>query len=137
MFIIFFSQIYFVKGLDLFSEDAPKISENYELINAHLERLFFTKAGSIVGYEKVGSKVLDFFWEPSDASTATRILEEVKFLIKNYEPRITIKELKVNIIKNMGSGHALVIELTYSLAGTENIREEEQSVEFYRVKELN
>lgn len=121
-----------IRGLTLYYDDSPKISEKVEVIYASLERLIFQSVNEVPGLLDVGSKLQDLFWEPATRKTADRMIEEIKFLVSAYESRITLKEVAVNIINLDSNDRGIHIKIDFIINGEFG----EQSVDFNRIVEL-
>ena len=84
------------------------------LIEASIERLLFLELGGIMGALTIGSRILDYFFELATAKNAQAIMEEVKFLVTNFEPRIILNAVGINLIPEQGTIGILIL-LNYSL----------------------
>ena len=121
-----------MKGINLYAEDGPKISEGGALYNVALERLLFQGLNEVPGFLGVGSRLLEYFWEPATQRTASKIIEEIKYMVKTYEKRVTLKSVSVHIINQDTSDRGVQIDLEYEISGTEEVQE----VTFNRIVEI-
>ena len=121
-----------LRGLNILSEKI-KISEDEELISAHLERLIFTPINSIPGFPGIGSRVPSFFWEPGDQELVEDILQEISLLVQAYEPRISTNSIKVTIFNLAPDKTGLIIEIDWSMIVDSTIR---NTTKFFKIREL-
>jgi phage baseplate assembly protein W len=91
-----------MQGLIITDTDI-RIATDSDLINATLERLFFLELGTSVGTLTRGSRILDYLDEGADEVAACAILEEASNLIKNFEPRIVLDGIGVDLTPDGGS----------------------------------
>jgi len=124
-----------MKGLIITGQDvrmgAYDNSTN-ELINASLERLIFCETNAMVGSLDNGSRVLDYFYDKADSSTALAIMDEIKNLIKYNEPRIVLDAIGVNIVPSEGAAGLIIILKYHSI---ENPNKSEY-VKFIKIRTL-
>lgn len=110
-----------MKGLNVLG-GALKISEDEELVGARLERLLFTKPGTIPGEPLVGCYFTDMLWEPMDQITFVRMLDEIQNTIDIYEPNIEIAGIKINISSFDANRELLTIILDWTFKGIKEIK---------------
>lgn len=119
-------------GLTLLNQEGLKIKEDVALLQARLERLFFTSPNDLIGHLGKGSKILDYFWEGDTVENAQAILHEVKWLIRNYEPNIVPISIAVRLSSlDNGAGTALIISLNFYWVGNES---EDYDINIIKVK---
>lgn len=127
--ILYHKGKYLKKMALLFNEEELKIGTLEESIRDSLRRLLFTKIGEIPGLPDIGSRLYLYFDEPADEVSANDILNEVQFLIENYEPRITTTALLVDY-----DGNGVIVEIKYII--NSDPTQTERFAEFYETKSL-
>lgn len=108
-------------GISL-NNDLEIKSEN-DLIHSSIERLFFGEIESMIGGLNKGSRLLDYMYEPLNEKTAVAILNECRDLIDNYEPRIELQTINVEIIEGPAE-NGLIIHLEFNKIQTPDIIED-------------
>ena len=66
-------------------------------IKQSIKNLLLTRKGERLFNSNIGTSLSDLLFEPVDYGTADTIRDEIKYVIRNYERRIQILELSVNI----------------------------------------
>jgi phage baseplate assembly protein W len=104
-----------MKGIAVTSETIEILSD-VELASHRLERLISIAVGEIPGIPRAGSRLKELFWEPLDAETSLQAIEEVKTLIKLYEPNILVTSISVYIQTLNSDSQGMIIEINAQLA---------------------
>jgi phage baseplate assembly protein W len=114
--LIFFKDL----ALDITVNSQGDISDvvNAESIKQGLRMMIDTARGSRIFLPDYGCRVRAFLFEPFDEDTARRIGEELQNTIKNYEKRIQLLNLQVQMDFNDNSYEINVI---YKIIATNQI----------------
>jgi len=67
-----------------------------------------------------GSGLADLVFAPADATTAGRIIYEVRTALERWEPRIDV--LDVEVTPDPGDAAALYVDITYAIRGANDRR---------------
>lgn len=74
--------------------DVAKNKDEYAIIGA-MKNLFFTNFYERPFQPQIGSNIRRMLFEPMDGITSSAIKDDITNVIKNYEPRIDLKGVKV------------------------------------------
>lgn len=94
-----------------FSGDLSVLT-NEKAVAQSLKNLLMTEQGEIPFNPRVGSGIKRLLFEPVSEVVTITLKEKVVATIKNYEPRITLKELN---IKDDPETNSYVIEISYTV----------------------
>jgi len=94
-------------------------------IKQSLKSLLLTRKGERLFNSSLGTSLSDLLFESLDFGTATSIRSEIKTIISNYEPRIRILKLDVDI--NF-EDNGYDISLVYEVVGRDDLK---ANVEFF------
>jgi phage baseplate assembly protein W len=120
-----------MEGPVLNSKNSSILSGN-SYIAARLERLFFISEGEMLGNPDYGSRLIEFFHEPLDETTADDIINEISFLMQEREPEIELEDITVSILNDDSGSNGLIISLTvYNV-----VDQETEVIEFFKVIEV-
>lgn len=93
-----------------------KISNLVEQINHDLERLLFIDPSEAIGNLDKGSFLTRYFFEPINEETMQAVIDEIANVIKTYEPRIILKDLKVHVKNKVIENYNLInIKFDYEI----------------------
>lgn len=120
-----------MKGL-VIDDKGARIAEGKDHTSAKIERLFFTQEGGILGHPQWGSRIIEYFYEPSDEESANEIINEMTFLL-NERDTIEIDELSVDLIAGESGSNGVILKVN---AFTEESQLEPQEIEFFRIVEI-
>jgi hypothetical protein len=120
-----------MKGL-VIDDAGPRIAEGKDHTSARIERLFFTQEGGILGHPDWGSRIIDYFYEPSDEENANEILNEMTFLL-NERDSIVIDELSVDLVAGEAGTNGVILKVNVFEDDSET---EVQEIEFFRITEI-
>ena len=81
---------------------------NEAAIRRSLLNLLLTKKGSRPFYPEYGSTIFNFLFEPNSAFTVHNIKESIASTIKRFEPRVTLRNVDVNI-----EDHGITLNMSY------------------------
>jgi len=88
---------------------------NKESIKQSVRMLLNTARGTRIFSPTYGARIRGFLFEPFDENTASRIGEEIRETIENFEPRIVL--IDINVIMNIQTT-SYDVEVVYQLANT-------------------
>ena len=108
------------------------ILEDTVLASHRLERLISIAVGEIPGIPQAGSRFMELFWQPLDAQTSLQMIEEIKTLVRLYEPNISITSIAVYIQTLNSDAQGAVIEINAQLVNNKK----EFGVKVVRVKDV-
>lgn len=91
---------------------------NKDSIKQSIRLLLNTPKGSRIFLPEYGCRVKAFLFEPFDESTAKRLGEEIQEAIQNYEPRIEILNINVNMKWDTTE---YTVVMVYRLANTQTL----------------
>lgn len=66
-------------------------------IKQSIKNLLLTRKGERLFNYNIGTSLADLLFEPADYGTADTIRDEIKVILNNYEKRISLLELSVDI----------------------------------------
>lgn len=89
---------------------------NKESVKQSINMILGTARGSRIFLPNYGSRVKAFLFEPFEESTATRLGAEIEETLKNYEPRIDILNINVNMDWNT---YQYDVTIAYRLKNTQ------------------
>lgn len=115
-----------MQGLSV--KTSVEIKYGKEYLYDRLERLFFLK-NELPGYIKEGSSIMDYFWEPADSTTVSKIIFEVKRLISKYEEDLNVTAISVGFVPLTSNEVTLIIELELTYSG-----EDTDVLTFYKIR---
>lgn len=106
------------------TEDLSVVKDSAD-IKQSLKGLLLTRKGERLFNSSLGTKLSDLLFESLDFATASSIRDEILFIIKNYEQRIRILKLDVDIdFEDNGYD----ISLVYEIVGRDDLT---ANVEFF------
>lgn len=73
------------------------VTKNDDAIKRAVMNLVLTQPGERFFNLNIGSKVRNLLFEPLDFITASLIQSEIEYTIKAFEPRVTLKDVEVNL----------------------------------------
>lgn len=120
-----------MKGLIL-NNLSSSVAEENNYIRARVERLLFIPEGEILGIPDFGSKLLEFFHEPSDETTADDIINEITFLMQEREPELDIDDIFVEILGSDSGQSGLLIKMNIY----DNTTQQQQEIQFFKIIEV-
>jgi phage baseplate assembly protein W len=85
---------------------------NDEAINESILNILYTRLGELPGLPEFGSRLYDFVFELADKELEFMFREEVIYVLRTWEPRITIKNVDVKIDEDYNK---VICRLFYSL----------------------
>lgn len=106
------------------TEDLMVVKDGAD-IKQSLKSLLLTRKGERLFNSSLGTGLTDLLFESLDFGTATSIRDEILVIIKNYEPRIRILKLDVDI-NYEDNGYD--ITLVYEVVGRDDLK---ANVEFF------
>lgn len=106
------------------TEDLMVVKDGAD-IKQSLKSLLLTRKGERLFNSSLGTGLTDLLFESLDFGTATSIRDEILVIIKNYEPRIRILKLDVDI--NF-EDNGYDITLVYEVVGRDDLK---ANVEFF------
>lgn len=110
-----------------------KIAFDKELFRYRIERLLFTEEGSLLGDPQWGSLLPTYFFEPRDTILIKDIIKEIEYLIKTFEERINLIELRVGLVgEAQGSSEGMIINVDYEIKDTGEV----DQIQFFKVKSV-
>lgn len=83
-----------------------------EAIKQSLQNLFLTRKGERAFHPEIGSDMGAILFEPLDIFTKTAIIDDIKTVIENWEPRVGI--VSVNVYETVDANEIL-IELAFRI----------------------
>lgn len=89
---------------------------NLDSIKQSLIMMLNTAKGTRIFLPDYGCRVKGFLFEPFDQNTATQIGTEIQETIKNYEPRVDIISINVNMLNQTTTYE---IQVTYRVVNTQ------------------
>ena len=87
-------------------------------IKQSIKNLLLTRKGERLFNTKIGTSLSDLLFEQLDYGTADTIRDEIKYVIRNYEKRVSILELSVDI-NSEENGYD--ISLIYEVVGRSDL----------------
>lgn len=87
-------------------------------IKQSIKNLLLTRKGERLFNSKIGTRLTDLLFENADFGTASLIRDEIYVVISNYERRIKILELTVDV--NFDD-NGYDIEMTYEIIGRNDL----------------
>ncbi|MCT4604689.1 MAG: GPW/gp25 family protein [Marinisporobacter sp.] len=90
-----------------------------EDIKEAIEIILNTAKGERIMRNDFGSKIIDYIFEATDATTLNLLKREIKDAIFQWEPRV--KDIEVNIQKDPTSGSKILIDISYIVRKTNNL----------------
>lgn len=87
-------------------------------IKQSIKNLLLTRKGERLFNVKIGTSLSDLLFEQLDYGTADTIRDEIKYVIRNYEKRVSILELSVDI-NSEENGYD--ISLIYEVVGRSDL----------------
>lgn len=72
---------------------------------------------------------MDYFWEPADSTTVSKIIFEVKRLISKYEEDLNVTAISVGFVPLTSNEVTLIIELELTYSG-----EDTDVLTFYKIR---
>ncbi len=88
--------------------------KNTTAISRAVRNLILTKRGERPFEPALGSKVYDLLFESMDKQTASVIRDEIKTVIKNYEPRVDL--IEVIVVPNYDEA-SMDVTIRYEVVG--------------------
>ena len=95
------------------------MSEFEDDIKEAIEIILNTSQGERVMREDFGSKIKDFIFGSTDATTINLLQQEVEQAIFNWEPRV--KDVSVEIQKDLDNPAKILININYVVRKTNNL----------------
>jgi phage baseplate assembly protein W len=108
---------------DLSSKEKKKLAYNADAIKNSLKNILNTRKGSFPGNPIFGSDLSDYIFELADGLTNSIIKDEIEQAILNFEKRVKIESVDVNVNEAYNS---MVVDIYFSIK--EDISDEIQSV---------
>ena len=108
------------------------VAEDNNYLSARIERLLFIPEGEILGIPDFGSKLIEFFHEPLDETSADDIINEITFLMQEREPEIDIDDIFVEILNSDSGQNGLLIKMNVY----DNTTQQQQEIEFFKIIEV-
>ena len=90
------------------------ISTNNEAVRQSILLLFDVIKGELLNYPDFGSNLRQFLFSPLTTSNSLNVLSEIKDIIKNYEPRVTVLSSSTVNIEDRGYTIELDLEINKS-----------------------
>jgi len=106
------------------TNDLIVIKDNAAIAQA-VQSLLFTRIGERVFQPNLGSRLLDLLFEPLDSATAALISLEIKKVLTQYEPRISVQTV---VAFPDSDENGFQVELSYIIVGR---NDEPVAVEFF------
>ena len=82
--------------------------KNVNAVSRSIKNLILTNKYERPYNPKIGSNIRAFLFEPADAITEISIKENIKRVIKKYEPRVAIRQLIINDLPDQNAYKILV-----------------------------
>jgi phage baseplate assembly protein W len=92
---------------------------NDDTIHTSILNILYTRLGELPGLPEFGSRLYDFVFELEDQELELMFKEEVAYVLRKWEPRITIKNIDVKLDTDYNK---VICRLFYSL--NKDIRDE-------------
>jgi len=106
-----------MKGFEIVN-NVPMFLEGDALLSARLSRLIFSPIGNVIGYDGIGSRVIEYFSNGATTETARSILNEIKTVIALYDKSLKIREVAVRLWSPDGqSSDEIEIQLEVEVDG--------------------
>lgn len=103
--------------LNPLTKDAIVIKDRTAIARS-IRNLVLTERGERFFNQNLGTRVNRLLFENLDNITASAVRDEIINVIKEYEPRVELKQDKVRVTPNYDTGE-LDIELQYDIVGIE------------------
>lgn len=103
--------------LNPLTKDAIVIKDRTAIARS-IRNLVLTERGERFFNQNLGTRVNRLLFENLDNITASAVRDEIINVIKEYEPRVELKQNKVRVTPNYDTGE-LDIELQYDIVGIE------------------
>lgn len=103
--------------LNPLTKDAIAIKDRTAIARS-IRNLVLTERGERFFNQNLGTRVNRLLFENLDNITASAVRDEIINVIKEYEPRVELKQDKVRVTPNYDTGE-LDIELQYDIVGIE------------------
>jgi phage baseplate assembly protein W len=99
--------------------------QNLNSVKQSIYMILNTPKGTRIFNPEYGSRLKTFLFEPYDETTAKRIGVDLSESLSNWEPRITI----ININVNMAGSNGYDVEVIYRIANTQQVDKVNVSLE--------
>ena len=83
-----------------------------------IKSLLMTRKGERLFNSEIGTNLTDLLFEPLDFGTASIIRDEIITVLSNYEPRIDILRLEVNVSYE---SNGYEVDLVYEIVGRDDV----------------
>ena len=93
------------------------VSKDASAIKQAIVSLLLTNKGERLMNPKYGSDIRSYLFEPLDYGTAARVRESITYCVSNYEPRVSILEIKVYPDYD---DNGFAVDMTYQVRGTDD-----------------
>jgi|TARA_B100000378_G_scaffold85279_1_gene67168 hypothetical protein len=93
------------------------VSRDDSAIKQAIVNLLLTNKGERLMNPKYGSDIRSYLFEPLDYGTAARVRESIIYCVTNYEPRVSILEVKVYPDYD---DNGFAVDMTYQVRGTDD-----------------
>lgn len=95
-------------------------------IDQAIRIILTTQIGQRVMRPEFGSRLHELVFEPNNSHTAARARRYIEEALERWEPRINLKEIRVNpaytVPGSNDSGHQLMVEINYEVKTTHDER---------------
>ena len=88
--------------------------KNEDAIKRSVQNLIRTKIGEVFFSNDIGTRITGALFELSNSDFVDPITTEIKTVIKNFEPRVALTDVKVD---STPDENALDIEISYNIVG--------------------
>ena len=88
--------------------------KNEDAIKRSVQNLVRTKIGEVFFSNDIGTRITGALFELSNSDFVDPITTEIKTVIKNFEPRVALTDVKVD---STPDENALDIEISYNIVG--------------------
>lgn len=105
------------------------VLKNEEAIKQSVKNLVLTQLGEKLFNPNVGVNTTSYLFELTSTFAANSLIEEIELVLNQYEPRITLKNITVNVEDD---SHIFEITIEYYIIGLPPIL---QSIDFILVRE--
>jgi len=99
------------------TEDLMVVKDSADLKQS-IKSLLMTRKGERLFNSEIGTNLTDLLFEPLDFGTASIIRDEIITVLSNYEPRIDILRLEVNVSYE---SNGYEVDLVYEIVGRDDV----------------
>jgi phage baseplate assembly protein W len=101
------------------SEGRIALARQDDAIRQSIRLIIETAKGERVMRPTFGCGIHDLVFAPNDPMTAARVSFEVREALIDWEPRIEVQDVQVNL--DSGEGHTLLVNVQYRVRSTNNV----------------